>query len=65
MPVASRAEFYFIAAMMFLILVLCTAAVYLFFKTYKKEMREKQERIEREKAAREQAVNGHEQDHSV
>ena len=39
----SRTEFYFIGAMMVLILVLCVAAVFLFFKTYKKEMREKQE----------------------
>jgi flagellar basal body-associated protein FliL len=41
MPVASRSEFYFIAAMMVLILVLCVAAVYAFFRTYKKEMRAK------------------------
>ena len=68
MPVASRAEFYFIAAMMFLILVLCTAAVYIFFKTYRKEMREKQQRIEREKAVKaeqQQAANGTEQDHTA
>ncbi len=30
--------------MMFLILVLCTGAVIFFIKTYKKEMREKEER---------------------
>ncbi len=41
MPGAGRAEFYFIAAMMVLIVILSVTAVYFFFKTYKKEMREK------------------------
>ena len=41
MPGAERAEIYFIAAMMFLIVILCIAAVYIFVRTYKKEMREK------------------------
>ena len=45
MQVISRAETYFIAAMMFLIIVLCVAAVYIFIKTYRKEMREKEERL--------------------
>jgi flagellar basal body-associated protein FliL len=44
MPGAGRAEIYFVAAMMVLILILCVAAVYFFLKTYKKEMREKAER---------------------
>jgi flagellar basal body-associated protein FliL len=44
MPGAGRAEIIFIAAMMVLILVVCGLAVYFFFKTYKKEMREKAER---------------------
>ena len=44
MPGAARAEVYFIAAMMILIMILSVAAVYIFFKTYKKEMREKQNR---------------------
>ena len=44
MPGAGRAEIYFISAMMILILVLCTGAVIFFIKTYKKEMREKEER---------------------
>lgn len=39
MPNASRAEFYFIAAMMILILVICAVAVFFFVKTYKKEMK--------------------------
>ena len=46
MPGAGRAEVIFIAAMMILILVVCVVAVYAFFKTYKKEMREKQQRLE-------------------
>ena len=41
MPGSGRAEIYFIAAMMILIVVLSVAAVYIFFRTYKKEMREK------------------------
>jgi flagellar basal body-associated protein FliL len=44
MPGSGRAEIIFIAAMMVLILVLSGLAVYFFFKTYKKEMREKAER---------------------
>ncbi|MGB7203642.1 MAG: hypothetical protein WBD16_15460 [Pyrinomonadaceae bacterium] len=44
MPGAGRAEVYFIAAMMVLILVVSAVAVYFFFKTYRKEMREKDER---------------------
>lgn len=44
MPGAGRAEVYFIAAMMILIVILCAAAVYFFFKTYRKEMRERDER---------------------
>jgi hypothetical protein len=50
MPGADRAENYFIAAMMVLILILSVAAVYIFVKPYKKEMREKQERKSRESA---------------
>jgi hypothetical protein len=46
MPETSRAEFYFIAAMMFLILVLCVVSVWVFFRTYRKEMREKEARRE-------------------
>ena len=44
MPGAGRAEVYFIAAMMILIIILSVAAVVIFFKTYKKEMREKEAR---------------------
>lgn len=43
MPGAGRAEFYFIAAMMILIMIICVVAVYFFIKTYKKEMREREE----------------------
>lgn len=41
MPGAERAEIYFIAAMMVLILILSFAAVYFFIRQYKKEMRER------------------------
>ena len=41
MPGAERAEIYFISAMMILIVILSLAALWFFFKTYKKEMREK------------------------
>jgi NhaP-type Na+/H+ or K+/H+ antiporter len=51
MPNAFRAEVYFIAAMMILILVVSGVSVYLFFKTYKKEMREKKARAERKAQA--------------
>ena len=37
--------------MMFLIVVLCVAAVFIFFKTYKKEMREKALREAEERPA--------------
>ncbi len=57
MPGYAVAEIYFIAAMMVLILVICVVAVYFFARTYKKEMREKQERIAaRDKAKSENAV---------
>ena len=44
MPYSATAEVYFIAAMMILILIVCAGSVYFFFKTYKKEMREKEAR---------------------
>ncbi len=50
MPGAERAEIYFIAAMMGLILILCVVACYFFFKTYRKEMREKEERLAQKRA---------------
>lgn len=46
MPYSSTAEVYFIVAMMVLILIVCAAAVFFFFKTYRKEMREKEERLQ-------------------
>jgi uncharacterized protein YpmB len=45
MPGSGISEIYFIAAMMVLILLISAAAVYFFFKQYKKEMREKAERL--------------------
>lgn len=50
MPGSVSAEVIFITAMMVLILVVSFASVYFFFKTYKKEMKEKQ-------AAKEKAKN--------
>ncbi|MGI8639223.1 MAG: hypothetical protein ACR2MG_04645 [Pyrinomonadaceae bacterium] len=44
---SALAEIYFIAAMMILIFIICGVAVYFFFRTYKKEMAEKQKRIEK------------------
>jgi flagellar basal body-associated protein FliL len=41
MPGTGRAEIYFIAAMMLLIVILSITAVYIFIRTYKKEMAEK------------------------
>jgi preprotein translocase subunit YajC len=52
MPGAERAEIYFIAAMMVLILILSFSAVYFFMRQYKKEMREKQSRTEEKDAGR-------------
>lgn len=57
MPGYAVAEVYFIAAMMVLILIISGVAVYFFARTYKKEMREKRERIAaREKAKSDKAV---------
>lgn len=44
MPGSALAEIIFIAAMMVLILIISFVAVYFFFKTYRKEMREKEAR---------------------
>lgn len=41
MPGFGRAELYFISAMMLLILIVCGVAMYAFFKTYRKEMNDK------------------------
>jgi hypothetical protein len=50
MPGAERAEIYFIAAMMVLILILSFASVYFFFRQYKKEKRDKDVRDEQKRA---------------
>jgi Tfp pilus assembly protein PilO len=50
MPNSSRAELYFIAAMMILILIMCAVSVFFFVKTYKKEMKAREWRkAEKEK----------------
>ena len=51
MPGAGRAEVYFIAAMMILIVILSVTACIVFFKTYNKEMREKEARKSETRAA--------------
>lgn len=48
MPGTGKSEVFFVAAMMILILILSITAVYVFFKTYKKEMRDKEERKQAE-----------------
>lgn len=57
MPGAERAEIYFIAAMMALILILSFGAVYFFVRQYKKELREKRERAERQARDRPETEN--------
>ena len=57
MPGAERAEIYFIAAMMLLILILSFASVYFFIKQYKKEMRERQVRAEQKAEKAKQETN--------
>jgi preprotein translocase subunit YajC len=44
MPGSATAEVIFIGAMMILILVISFAAVFFFVKTYRKEMKQKEER---------------------
>ncbi|CAN5378402.1 hypothetical protein BH20ACI1_BH20ACI1_19250 [soil metagenome] len=41
---SALAEIYFIAAMMILIFVISGVSVYFFFKTYKKEMKQREKR---------------------
>ena len=52
MPGVDRAEAYFIIAMMTLIMILSVTACIFFFKTYKKEMREKEERKAKKEAVK-------------
>ena len=49
MPNSGLAELYFIAAMFVLILIICGAAVFFFFRTYKRENLEKKN-AEKQKA---------------
>lgn len=53
MPASATAEMYFIAAMMILILVFAFAAIYIFIRQYRREIREKQERVAASKAVSE------------
>ena len=50
MPDFAIAEAYFIGAMMILILVICSVAVYFFFRQLKREKADTQSRKEQEKA---------------
>ena len=54
MPNVGLAEIYFIAGMMVLILIISFVAVYFFFKTYKKEMREKELRLKQREELKKQ-----------
>lgn len=53
LPGADRSEIYFIAAMMILTLILSVAAVYIFMRQYKKEMKERKLRDEKKKKSNE------------
>ena len=44
MPKPTWGEIYFVGGMMALVLVISAVSIYLFVKTYRKEMREKEER---------------------
>lgn len=50
MPNASQAEIYFIAGMFLLIIVISTAAIYFFFRTYKREKTDRQKRAEKQRS---------------
>ncbi len=43
--------------MMFLIIIVCGFAVYAFFKTYRKEMLEKENRLARKKAESDKVID--------
>jgi len=45
MPGSASAEFYFITAMMILIVIISVTTLVFFARTYKREMREKKERL--------------------
>ena len=64
MPESSLAEVYFIAIMMFLIIILCTAATYIFFRQFNREKKmrelEKQKKLadkQKAEAAQTEQVN--------
>lgn len=58
MPKVTLGEIYFVVGMMALTLVITAVSVYIFMKTYRKEMREKEERKRLEKEAAERGESG-------
>lgn len=65
MPGAGTGEFYFITAMMILIMVISAVAVYFFFKTYKKEMSEREVRRLQKEATKAEKLKEEEIDQSI
>lgn len=57
MPGSDRAEVYFIAAMMILILIVSFVAIFFFVKTYRKEMADKALRKQEKTKTIEAAAN--------
>ena len=57
MPNSATAEVYFIAAMMILILIMSAVSVFIFFRTYKKEMIAREKRIEKKREEQAQKEN--------
>ena len=56
MPKASLAEIYFVAGMMGLTVIITVVSIYFFMKTYRKEMREKEERKRLERLAKSESA---------
>lgn len=57
MPNASAAEIYFIAAMFILIFIICAVAVYVFFRTYKREKIQRQKQLDEKKKNKDRKEN--------
>jgi uncharacterized membrane protein len=57
MPEATLGEIYFIVIMMALVLVISIVSLYIFIKTYKKEMRERDAEKKRQESLNNDKVN--------